>query len=64
MLLHSKAKENEGTEGGCLVHVRKGKNGRGVEGKGCETKGEELEVYHLMWTWKIGRKNINQEELE
>jgi len=28
--------------------VRKGKNGRGVEGKGCETKEEELEVYHLM----------------
>lgn len=39
---------NEGIEGSCSVHVRKGKNGKGVEGGGCETKGEELEIYHLM----------------
>jgi hypothetical protein len=48
MLFHSKARENESTKGGCLVHVRKGRNGKGVEGGGCETKGKELEVYHLM----------------
>jgi hypothetical protein len=37
MIFHSKVGENEGIEGGCLVHVRKGRNGR-VEGGGCETR--------------------------
>ncbi len=48
MPLYSKVGENEGIEGGCIMHVRKGRNGRGVEGKGCETRGKELEVYDLM----------------